>query len=84
MQKAINITFENCTANDLEIIISKTKFIVFSRSKVKNVKTLYHENTPIERVDKFTYLGVIFKYNNTFQAAIKKWGKREKSCANLR
>ena len=28
-------------------------------------------NTAIERVDTFCYLGVVFKYNNTFQAAIK-------------
>ena len=28
--------------------------------------------TPIEHVDTLSYLGVIFKYNNTFQAAMKK------------
>ena len=71
MQKAINNTFEYCTANDLRINVSKTKFIVFSRVKVKNVKTLNLDNTPIERVDTFTYLGVMLKYNITFQAAIK-------------
>ena len=73
MRKAINNTFEYCTANDLRINVSKTKFIVFSRGKVKNVKTLYLDNTPIERVDTFTYLGVMLKYNNTFQAAIKQY-----------
>ena len=71
MQKAIINTYEYCTANDLRINVSKTKFIVFSRGKVKNVKTLYLDNTPIERVDTFTYLGVMLKYNNTFQAAMK-------------
>ena len=71
MQKAINNTFEYCTANDLKINVSKTKFIVFPRGKVKTVKTLYLDNTPIERADTFTYLGVMLKYNNTFQADIK-------------
>ena len=52
-----------------QLLIHRGK--VFSRGKVKNVKTLYLDNTPIERVDTLTYLGVMLKYNNTFQAAIK-------------
>ena len=71
MQKAINDTADYCTANDLKINVSKTKFMIFSRGKVKNVKILYMDDTPIERVDTFTYLGVKLKYNNTFQTAIK-------------
>ena len=31
MQEAINKLFEYCTANDLKINLSNTKFIVFSR-----------------------------------------------------
>ena len=31
--------------------------------------TIY--DTPIERVDSFCYLGIVFRYNNTFQNAIK-------------
>ena len=37
----------------------------------KKSGNLFVNSTAIERVDTFCYLGVVFKYNNTFQAAIK-------------
>ena len=52
--------FEN---NQLTLNIKKTKFIVFGNhhflSNFNNVNLMY-DNTSIERVDKFKYLGVIF------------------------
>ena len=42
--------------------------MVCSRGKIrKKIKI----STAIERVDTFCYLGVVFRYNNTFQAAIR-------------
>ena len=43
----------------------------FSRGKVRNAMSMYINVHVIERVDSFCYLGVVFKYNNTFQLAIK-------------
>ena len=70
MRKTFDNTFEYCMANDLKKCI-ENKFHHFFKRQFKNVKTLYLDNTPIERVDTFKYPGVRLKHNNTFQTAMK-------------
>ena len=71
MQRALDATTKNCKENKMTINASKTKYMVCSRGKIRKKINLFVNNTAIERVDTFCYLGVVFRYNNTFQAAIK-------------
>ena len=71
MQRALDATLKNCIQNKMTIIISKTKFMICSRGKIRKQSTVYIIRTAIERVDTFCYLGIMLKYNNTFQAAMK-------------
>ena len=71
MQKALEAASLYCSENNLKINCGKTKYMIFSRGKVRKAIPMFVNDSPIERVDSFCYLGVIFKYNNTFQLAIK-------------
>ena len=56
---------------DMIINVGKTKYLIFSKGKIRKLSTLYLNQTKLERVDSFCYLGIIFKYNNTFQSSIQ-------------
>ena len=71
MQKALNAAYQYCSNFNIQINCSKTKYMIFSRGKVRKSSGMFINNSPIERVDSFSYLGLIFKYNNTFQLTIK-------------
>ena len=45
--------------------------MIFSRGKVRKTVPILAEGKALERVDTFCYLGIVFRYNNTFQAAMK-------------
>ena len=45
--------------------------MICSRGIIRKQSTIYINRTAIERVDNFCFLGVMLKYNNTFQAAMK-------------
>ena len=51
--------------------VSKTKLLICSRGEIRKQSTFYINRTAIQRVDTFCYLGVMLKYNNTLQAAMK-------------
>ena len=67
MQKVLETVSDYCRSSNLKINCGKTKYMIFSRGKVRNAKSMYINGNVIERVDSFCYLGVVFKYNNTFQ-----------------
>ena len=71
MQLMINATADYCKKFDVNIKVDKTKYMIFSKDKIKKLSTLYLNQTKVERVDSFCYLGIIFKYNNTFQLSIQ-------------
>ena len=71
MQKVLETVSDYCRSSNLKINCGKTKYMIFSRGKVRNAMSMYINGHVIERVDSFCYLGVVFKYNNTFQLAIK-------------
>ena len=71
MQRALDATLKYCIQKRMTINVSKTKYMICSRGRIGKQSTLYIIRTAIERVDKFCYLGVMLKYNNTFQAAMK-------------
>ena len=70
MQNAVNSTMKFCTENNLQIYVSKTKMI-FLQGKIRKFKPIFYGDKIIECVDTFFYLGVVFKYNNSFLNAIK-------------
>ena len=74
MQKALDATAAYCMENDMKINISKTKYIICSRRKIKKYSDVFVYVTPIERVDTFPYLGIVVKFNNTFQTTEKQCG----------
>ena len=72
MQRSLNIFQSYCDKWKLEVNASKTKVIVFSKRKCKDdfLFTLYGEN--LERVDTFSYVGIVIKYNDSFIETRKK------------
>ena len=71
MQRAVEATLQYCKENRMCINIDKTKYMVFSRCKVRKTVPILAEGKALERVDTFCYLGIVFRFNNTFQAAMK-------------
>ena len=71
IRKASSAAYQYCRNFNIRINCSKTNNMIFSRGKVRKSTVMFINNSPIERVDSFCYLGVVFKYNNTFQLTIK-------------
>ena len=71
MQLMINATADYCKKFDMIINVGKTEYMIFSKGKIRKLSTLYINQTKLERVDSFCYLGIISKYNNTFQLSIQ-------------
>ena len=70
-QKALDATAEYCIENNMKINVAKTKFMICSRGKIRKYSDVFVYGTSIERVDTFLYLGIVVKFNNTFQTTIK-------------
>ena len=73
MQNALDATAEYCMENNMKINVSKTKFMIRSRGKLRKYFDVFVYGTPIERVDTFPYLGIDVKFNNTFQTTINNY-----------
>ena len=72
LQTALDAVFSFCKLWYLELNISKTKVIIFSRGKVRKHIKFALDGTELEVVDQYTYLGVTFNYNNTFYKSIER------------
>ena len=46
--------------------------MVFSKGKITKIRDYRINGVKLEKVDEFRYLGVIFRYNGSFQSSIKK------------
>ena len=71
MQKSLNTLHEYCEEWKLKINVTKTKIMIFSRGKIRNLPDLMFGNSKIEVVFEYNYLGIIFNYNGNFTKAIK-------------
>ena len=71
MQTCLNSLQQYCERFGLKINISKTKVMVFSRGKVRNLPELFFKGKKIDITWDYKYLGVTFNYNNKFNKAIK-------------
>ena len=72
LQLALNAVYEYCRDWNLTVNTTKTKIVIFSRYKVSDYPAFLFGHDLIEVVDDYTYLGVIFNYNGSFQKAINK------------
>ena len=72
LQTALDAVFSFCKLWYLELNISKTKVIIFSRGTVRKHIKFAFDGTELEVIDQYTYLGVTFNYNNTFYKSIER------------
>ena len=68
LQKAINGMYQYCKDWNLKINTSKTKVLVFSRGKIRNLPSIMFGNNKLEVVFDYVYLGCTFNYNDTYQS----------------
>ena len=73
MQRNLNLLNEYCNCNGLRVNISKTKMMVFARSKtrLRNLPTFKCGNLDLDLVDDYVYLGICFNWNGSFVKAKK-------------
>lgn len=69
LQKKVNILKKYLENLGLKVNLTKTKFMVFGRRKVKAKFKLFWGENEIERVPSYTYLGVPFQENLSFKTA---------------
>ncbi len=72
LQKSLDALYNYSSMWKLKVNVDKTKIMIFSKSgrSSKNEKFSYN-NIPLDIVNEFKYLGVIFKSNGRFLSAIK-------------
>ena len=56
----------------MNVNIDKTKVVVFSRGKIRNIPVFTLNERNVEVVWDYAYLGVLFNFNNKFQKAQKR------------
>ena len=71
LQIAIDSMFDYCQKWDLKINVSKTKVIIFSRGKIRNLPVFLYDGKRIDVTYDFQYLGIKFNYNGKFKVAQK-------------
>ena len=73
MQRNLNLLNEYCNCNGLRVNMSKTKMMVFARSKtrLRNLPTFKFGNLDLDLVDDYVYLGICFNWNGSFVKAKK-------------
>ena len=72
LQNALNSVKDYCEKNFLKLNLTKTKVIVFSRGKIRNIPEFFYGEEQVEVVDDYVYLGVKFNYNGSFTKAMEK------------
>ncbi len=72
LQRGLNAMSKYCETWKLKVNTNKTKIVIFSRGKVRKKPTITYNDTPIEIVDDFTFLGSLFNYNGKFNKARKR------------
>ena len=72
LQSMVDILHNYCQQWHLTVNIDKTKVVVFSRGKIRNLPLITYGDKTIEVVYSYNYLGVLFNYNGKFGKTIKK------------
>jgi len=71
LQKALYAMESYCKENNLQVNVSKTKVIVFSKGKIRKLPKIVFNNIELDVVFSYIYLGVLFNYNGKFNSAQK-------------
>ena len=71
LQKALDSLHDYCVQNKLNVNTRKTKVLVFSKGKIRNLPNFKFNNSDLEIVFDYNYLGVTFNYNGRFRVAQK-------------
>ena len=75
MQRNLDLLNEYCICNKLKVNISKTKMLVFARSKtrIRNIRTFKFGDMNLDQVEDYIYLGICFKgtCNHSIENALK-------------
>ena len=71
MQECLNMLRNYCNIWGLHINVRKTKVMVFSRGKIRNIPKFTFGDENVDVVFQYKYLGLLFSYNNKFGIAIK-------------
>ena len=72
LQTALDKLDEYCSSWGLQVNVDKTKVVIFSRGKVRNIPSFSLNNMSVEVVFDYVYLGVLFNFNNKFIKAQKR------------
>ena len=72
LQKALNAVDEYCRQWHLVVNTKKTKIVIFSKGKVRNIPIFYFNGVRLDVDFDFTYLGCNLNYNGKFKKAISK------------
>jgi hypothetical protein len=72
LQNAIDAMSQYCDKWNLKINASKSKILIFSKGKIRNIPVVKFGNNNLEVVFDYVYLGCSFNYNGTFLKAIKR------------
>ena len=84
LQKVLHSFSCYCREWKLTVNVSKTKVVVFGARKYKGKTVFKYEDSQIEIVDEFKYLGVIFSFNGMFKTCRKfLYGQAQKAMFSL-
>ena len=72
LQIALDKLYIYCDKWKLTVNTSKTKVVVFSRGKVRNIPKWRFGPDEVETTPEYTYLGIKFNYNGSFEKAMSK------------
>lgn len=72
LQNALNGVYEYCKMWHLSVNVDKTKVVIFSRGKVKKYRNFLFGASPLEVIDQYIYLGMLFNYDGTFYKTAEK------------
>ena len=72
IQEALHSLKQYCDEWNLNVNITKTKIVIFSRGKVRIHPVFKFGEEIVDVVDDYIYLGVTFNYNGSFKKAIAK------------
>ena len=78
LQDSLNSLDQYCKTWKLEINVSKSKVVIFSRGKVRKIQTWNLGDQVIETTDDYVYLGTTFNYNGRFEKALQKQAAQAK------
>ena len=71
LQLALTSLKDYCHQNFLKVNLTKTKVLISSRGKLKNIRDFFYGDEKVEVVDDYVDLGVVFNYNGSFTKAIE-------------